>query len=112
MNAISTSLEGAQLEQEGRLELRAIGPNNKPGRHSTEAYRRGCLAMRWPGTPSGLKEGEMTPIVVRNHPSEGGRSPQGNGGRDDGARFEGWTRAATLQSDHWARAERARNSNR
>jgi hypothetical protein len=55
--------------------------------------------------PSGLEEGEITPTVVRNYPSEGGQSPQGNGGQDGGARFEGWTRAATLQSSEWARAQ-------
>jgi hypothetical protein len=39
--------------------------------------------------PSGLEEGEITPIVVRNYPSDGGQTPQGNDGRDGGVRFEG-----------------------
>jgi hypothetical protein len=45
--------------------------------------------------PSGLEEGEIKPVVVKNYPNEGGQSPQGNGGRDGGARFEGWTVAVT-----------------
>jgi hypothetical protein len=61
--------------------------------------------MRWPGVPSGLEEGEVMPIVVRNYPCEGGQSLQRNGGRDDDTRFEGWTRAATSQSNEWAHAE-------
>jgi hypothetical protein len=39
------------------------------------------LAIYWPGIPSGLEEGGITPIVVRNYPNEGGQSPQGNSGR-------------------------------
>jgi hypothetical protein len=52
--------------------------------------------------PSELEEGEITPMVVRNYPSEGGQSPQGDGGMDGDARFESWTHAATTQSDEWA----------
>jgi hypothetical protein len=57
----------------------------------------------WPRIPSGLEEGEIALIVVRSYPSKGGQSPQGNGGRDGCATFEGWTRATTPQSDEWAR---------
>jgi hypothetical protein len=60
--------------------------------------------MRWPGRPSELEEGEITAIVVRNYPSEGGQSPQGNGGKDGDARFGGWARAATSDRDEWGRA--------
>jgi hypothetical protein len=51
-------------------------------------------------------------LVVRIYSSEGGQSPQGNGGRDGRVRFEGWTRAATPRSDEWARVELDRMSNR
>jgi hypothetical protein len=55
--------------------------------------------MRWQAMPPGLEKAEITPIVVRNYPSEGGQRPQGNGGRDGSARFERWICAATPQSD-------------
>jgi hypothetical protein len=53
--------------------------------------------------PSGFEE-ETALTLIRNYPSEGGQSPQGNSGRDGGARFESWIRAATPQGDEWARA--------
>jgi hypothetical protein len=57
--------------------------------------------MRSPGMPSGLAARKITPIIVRNYQSEVSQSPQGN----NGAGFNGWIRAATPQSDEWARIE-------
>jgi hypothetical protein len=62
--------------------------------------------------PSRLEKGEITPIVLRNDPSEGGESSQENSERNDDARFEDWTPAATLQSGEWERAELDLISNR
>jgi hypothetical protein len=54
--------------------------------------------MWWPGMPSGGEEGEITSIVVINFRVRG-KSLQGNGGRDDGTRFEGSARPVTPQTE-------------